>query len=375
MKLKQFTFIILILLILFTISAVSAEEIQDNLTLSNDDADILEVSESDEILNTAETLEVQQNTINDDALQVSLNKSEEVLGFSTSKIYLWFTEEPYIELDGETDFWILNEKMQEFPVGSSIKIVAKDLKSGVTYKDSLPVESFVFERGHENVHYMVGLDTFKNIPWYIGHKYNIKVYYVSLDGKSDYLGKKTLKVKKNYNIIHQDFVTHIYSGQKISVVFYKSNGKFASGIDARLIINDKVYQTVKTNSHGVAIFDLPNKIGKFRYLGEADGFSSKYDSRLFIQHSLKFQKFAVKKSAKKLTVKVNLKKINGKFLKGANITFKFNNKVFKAKTNKYGVAKFTVKKSLLKKLKVGKKVKIKATYLKDTVTTKVKVQK
>ena len=54
MKLKQFTFIILILLILFTISAVSAEEIQDNLTLSNDDADILEVSESDEILNTAE---------------------------------------------------------------------------------------------------------------------------------------------------------------------------------------------------------------------------------------------------------------------------------------------------------------------------------
>ena len=37
------------------------------------------------------------------------------------------------------------------------------------------------------------------------------------------------------------------------------------------------------------------------------------------------------------------------------------------KTNSKGVAKYTLKSSVLKKLKVGKKVTYQATYLKDTV--------
>ena len=86
------------------------------------------------------------------------------------------------------------------------------------------------------------------------------------------------------------------------------------------------------------------------------------------------KKVKVKKSAKKLVLRATLK-INGKAVKGKKITFKFKGKKYKAKTNKKGVAKVTIKKKVLKKLKVGKKVKYQATYLKDTVKYTVKVKK
>ena len=90
--------------------------------------------------------------------------------------------------------------------------------------------------------------------------------------------------------------------------------------------------------------------------------------------SLKLSKVTVKKSAKKLVIKATLK-INGKVVKGKKITFKFNKKTYKAQTNKKGVAKVTIKKSVLKKLKVGKKVKCQASYGKTTVKQTVKVKK
>ena len=50
-------------------------------------------------------------------------------------------------------------------------------------------------------------------------------------------------------------------------------------------------------------------------------------------------------------------------------------KTYKAKINSKGIAKVIVKKSALKNLKVGKKVTLKATYLKDTVKKSVRVKK
>ena len=89
---------------------------------------------------------------------------------------------------------------------------------------------------------------------------------------------------------------------------------------------------------------------------------------------LVLKKVKVKKSAKKLVLKATLK-INGKAVKGKVVKFKFNKKSYKAKTNRKGVAKVTVKKAVLKKLKVGKKVKIQATYGKVTKKYTVKVKK
>ena len=90
--------------------------------------------------------------------------------------------------------------------------------------------------------------------------------------------------------------------------------------------------------------------------------------------SLTLKKVTVKKSAKKLVLAATLK-INKKAVKGKKIVFKFNGKKCTAKTNKKGVAKVTIKKNVLKKLKVGKKIKIQAAYGKTTKKLTVKVKK
>ena len=82
----------------------------------------------------------------------------------------------------------------------------------------------------------------------------------------------------------------------------------------------------------------------------------------------------IKKSAKKLVLTAKLTK--GKsFIKNKKIIFKFNGKKYTAKTSKKGIAKVIIKKSVLKKLKVGKKVKYQAKYKKLIVKKTAKVKK
>jgi uncharacterized protein YkwD len=85
------------------------------------------------------------------------------------------------------------------------------------------------------------------------------------------------------------------------------------------------------------------------------------------------KKVTVKKKASKLVLQATVK-VNGKPVKSKKVTFKFNGKKYTAKTNKKGVAKVTIKKSVLKKLKKGKKVTYSATYSKNTVKRTVKVK-
>lgn len=90
---------------------------------------------------------------------------------------------------------------------------------------------------------------------------------------------------------------------------------------------------------------------------------------------LTLKKVKVKKSAKKLVLKATLK-INGKApKKGTKIKFTFKGKKYIGKTNKKGVAKVTIKKKVLKKLKVGKKVKYTAKYSTKTVKRTAKVKR
>ena len=89
---------------------------------------------------------------------------------------------------------------------------------------------------------------------------------------------------------------------------------------------------------------------------------------------LTLKKVKIRKSAKKLILRATLK-INGKAVKGKKITFKFKGKTYRGKTNKKGVAKVTIKKKVLKKLKVGKKVIYTAKYSTKKVKRTVKVKK
>ena len=76
-----------------------------------------------------------------------------------------------------------------------------------------------------------------------------------------------------------------------------------------------------------------------------------------------------------MVIPLQLRKIDGKFYKNQKITFKFNNKTYIVKTDSKGVAKVTIKQSVLKKLAVGQKVTLEATYKKDTISKILKVKK
>ena len=89
---------------------------------------------------------------------------------------------------------------------------------------------------------------------------------------------------------------------------------------------------------------------------------------------LTLKKVNIRKSAKKLTLSATLK-INGKAAKNKTVIFRFKKKNYKAKTNKKGVAKVTIKKSALKKLRAGTKVTYKVKYSTKTVAKTVKVKK
>ena len=89
---------------------------------------------------------------------------------------------------------------------------------------------------------------------------------------------------------------------------------------------------------------------------------------------LTLKKVKVKKSAKKLVLTATLK-INGAVAKNKRVTFKFNKKTYDVKTNGKGIVKVTINKSVLKKLKVGKKVKYQVIYSGNVKSYSVKVQK
>ena len=158
-----------------------------------------------------------------------------------------------------------------------------------------------------------------------------------------------------------------------SVVVYKKDGSIASGVAVTFLINNKSYGNVLSNSKGVASIVISSAPGSYKITSKALGVS--VTKQLNVKKVLSLKKVTVKRSAKKLVIKATLKKVDGKYLKGKKIIFKFKGKKYTAKTNKKGVAKVTIKKKVLKKLKKGKKVTYQATYLKDTVKRTVKVKK
>ena len=90
--------------------------------------------------------------------------------------------------------------------------------------------------------------------------------------------------------------------------------------------------------------------------------------------SLTLEKVNVKKSASKLKITANLK-INGKAAKYKEVTFKFNKKTFKVKTNKKGIATVSIAKKHFKNLKIGKKVSYLVSYDKVITLKTAKVVK
>ena len=162
---------------------------------------------------------------------------------------------------------------------------------------------------------------------------------------------------------------------KYSVTVYGTDGKVASGVQVIFKISGKQVGKAKTNTKGVASYVVTKNPGKYKIQATALGKS--VTKTLTVKHIVTLKTVTLKKSAKKLTLQATLAKVNGKYLKKKTVTFKINGKkVATAKTNSKGVAKITIKNpSVVKKLKVGKKVTYQATYLKDTVKKTAKIKK
>ena len=158
-------------------------------------------------------------------------------------------------------------------------------------------------------------------------------------------------------------------GSYFSVKVTTADGHVVVGDSVRFKIDGKTY-AVKTNSNGIAKLKISQIPKKYPITTTYKGKSVK--NTVTVKQVLKTSKVTVKKTAKKFTLKATLK-INGKLVKGKVITFKFNGKNYKVKTNTKGIAQKTLNKNVIKKLKKGKTYAVKVTYLKDTIKTTVKV--
>ena len=172
-------------------------------------------------------------------------------------------------------------------------------------------------------------------------------------------------VAKNIKMYYMD-------GNKFTVQVYGTNGRPAVDEYVEIKIGSEYYDGW-TDKNGVAKVKITSPPGKYKVRVNYDD-EAIITKSLVVKKTLKLNTVKVKKSAKKLVMTATLKQ-GKKPIKGKKITFKFNGKKITAKTNKKGIAKVTIKKSLLKKLKVGKKVKYQATYIKETVKKSVKVKK
>ena len=196
---------------------------------------------------------------------------------------------------------------------------------------------------------------------------------ISYPGDSKYtscsFNKKITIHDANPKIIASNIKVTYSAGTYYKIKVYK----YGDPVNNKVVkVSGKISKKLKTKN-GIAQFKVDQMPGKYKITISSLGKS--VTKTITVNHIVTLKKATVKKSAKKLVLTATLKKINGKYLKNKQITFKFNGKTYKAKTNSKGIAKYTIKKSVLSKLKAGKKVTYQATYLKDTVKKTVKIQK
>ena len=198
-------------------------------------------------------------------------------------------------------------------------------------------------------------------------------YYYGGNSKYDECsGEFTIDVLKAPTLTMKDVSVFYTSKATFKVKVVDTYGKIVKGKYVTFYVNGKKVKSVKTDKKGYASIKLSKNPGTYKVKAVYKGGVA--NKKLTVKHLVSLKTATVKKSAKKLVLTATLKK-GKKALKYKKITFKFNGKKYTAWTNKKGVAKVTIKKSVLKKLKVGKTVKYQATYKKDTVKISVKVKK
>ena len=228
-------------------------------------------------------------------------------------------------------------------------------------------ESFRFNLGYFNI-----VNGYVKVPLK-----NLKLGRLVLDGDIS-SGKENSTIYLGFINVYRPIslkannITMFYSdGTKYSLRVYEKFG-FLEGETVKIKIGKKTYNR-RVGKNGWVKLNLSLLPGKYTATASYKGKSIK--TKIVVKQILTLKTANVKRSAKKLVLTASLKKVKGMYLKGKKITFRFNGKKYTGKTNSKGIAKVTISKSVLKKLKRGKKITYSAVYLKTTVKRTVKVKR
>lgn len=196
-------------------------------------------------------------------------------------------------------------------------------------------------------------------------KHSVSVTYPGDDKYPKKTVNATFEIKAEPQIIAPATASTYYKdAKKITITAYELSS-------VRITFNSKT-ETCRAVD-GKITFEIPKDLKPGKYTLKARSGLLYAQTAVTVKHLVTLKATSVKKSAKKLTLQATLK--NKSPIKGKYVTFKFQAKTYKAKTNYKGIAKVTISKSVLKKLKVGKTVTYQATYGKDTIKKTAKVKK
>ncbi|WP_298524496.1 hypothetical protein [uncultured Methanobrevibacter sp.] len=204
-------------------------------------------------------------------------------------------------------------------------------------------------------------------------QYGHNEIYITYAG--DYNGTKSYSIAVDpipSRLVGASDITMYYGDSRtFTLTVWGSEGKIAGAGETVIVRLGSDYLYPKTDKNGIVKVKINKVPGTYKIT--ATYRNAKVTKKVTVKQVLSLKSVSVKRSAKKLTLQATLKNKNA--IKNKAVTFKFNGKTYKAKTNSKGVAKVTIKQSVLKKLKVGGKVTYQATYLKNTVKKTVKIQK
>ena len=184
----------------------------------------------------------------------------------------------------------------------------------------------------------------------------------------------TLKILKRFeNTSNLNVYYASNANYKVRIIGDDGNPE-TEGQNVTVLIDNKM-KSYKTDKNGFITVEIDKNFKVGTHTIKIQYRNASVKNKVAVKHLLALKSATVKKSAKKLVLTASLAKVNGKYLKNKKITFKFNGKTYKSNTNSKGIAKGTIKSSVLKMLKAGKKVSYQAIYLKDTVKRTAKILK
>lgn len=253
--------------------------------------------------------------------------------------------------------------------------VGKNIEIPVYVHDSLgkPLNGFVTLHGYATQELVEGKTTFSIVlpdsgsvlTLVLVYGDDFKIIQVSVN-KEPAVSKPKLTENRDINVV--------YGGKATYNVLVTKDGKPIGGENVVFNFNGRNIN-VKTDSKGYAILNLDTNLKPGTYNIKATFNGISVVNKVKITQIIKASDKKVKKSAKVTKVKISLNKVDGKYLNSKTLKVKFNGKTYKVKTNKNGVAIWNVKKSMLKKFKVGKKVKYTVTFGKDSLTKNLIIKK